>query len=116
MHAPLRVNVLAWAGLALILTSLGALVRTARAQDVDTPASGADGPPPVRPSIMFERWEENWSVLADPALRTEPFDDLKYIPLSSSDPLSYLSLGMDLRERYEASNLDLSLVGHGVGH
>jgi len=44
-------------------------------------------------------------VLADPALRTEPLDNLKYIPLSSADPNSYASLGLDLRERVESTQL-----------
>ena len=39
-----------------------------------------------------------------PALRTEPFDNLKYIPLSPTDPQSYMSLGMNLRERFESLN------------
>jgi hypothetical protein len=57
-----------------------------------------------RPSVGFNRWQEDWSVLADPALRTEPFDGLKYIPLSETDPDSYLSFGLNLRERYEAND------------
>jgi hypothetical protein len=59
---------------------------------------------PQRPAIGFNRWQEDWSVLADPRLRTEPFDNLKYIPLSDSNPLSYASLGANLRERYESNN------------
>jgi hypothetical protein len=59
---------------------------------------------PQRPAIKFYRWQEDWSVLADPALRTEPFDDLKYIPLSPNDPKSYISLGANLRERFESNN------------
>jgi hypothetical protein len=55
---------------------------------------------PARPAIAFNRWQEDWSVLADPNLRIEPLDDLKYIPLGS-DPKTYLSLGLNLRERYE---------------
>jgi hypothetical protein len=55
-----------------------------------------------RPDIQFFRWQEDWSYLADPANRTEPGDDLKYIPLNSDDPFSYLSLGLTLRERYES--------------
>ncbi len=57
-----------------------------------------------RPSVGFNRWQEDWSVLADPALRTEPFDGLKYIPLAGDDPDSYLSFGANLRERYEAND------------
>jgi hypothetical protein len=64
----------------------------------------ADAPPsPERPAIAFNRWQEDWSVLADPALRTEPLDDLKYLPLGA-DPKTYLSLGLNLRERYESSD------------
>jgi len=66
---------------------------------------------PERPAIGFNRWQEDWSVLADPDLRTEPFDALKYIPLAAGDPASYLSFGADLRERYEAN--DAPLFGTG---
>ena len=52
----------------------------------------------------MNRWQEDWSVLADPALRTAPLDALKYIPLSSEDPKTYLSLGGGLRERFETNN------------
>ena len=58
-----------------------------------------------RPQIHFNRWQEDWSVLADPALRTEPLDYLKYIPLSSGDPKSYVSLGLNLRERVESTQI-----------
>ena len=57
--------------------------------------------PVTRPLISANRWAEDWSVLADPALRTEPVDAGKYIPLSSRDPRSYVSLGFSLRERWE---------------
>jgi hypothetical protein len=58
-----------------------------------------------RPKIGLNRWQEDWSVLADPALRTEPFDNLKYISLSDADPNSYASLGLNLRERVESTQL-----------
>lgn len=60
---------------------------------------------------MFNRWQENWSPLADPALRTEPGDALKYISLSATNPASYLSLGLNLRERMESNDA----VGFGTG-
>jgi hypothetical protein len=59
---------------------------------------------PTRPAIMSNRWQEDWSVLADPALRTQPPDELKYIPLYLTDPKSYVSLGATLRERFESNN------------
>ncbi|MDH2384451.1 alginate export family protein [Bradyrhizobium sp. CER78] len=64
----------------------------------------------MRPEIQANRWAEDWSVLADPRLRTEPFDGLKYIPLWATDPKSYISLGATLRERFESNNA----AGFGV--
>lgn len=58
----------------------------------------------VRPSILFNRWQEDWSVLADPRVPREPLDSLKYIPLSADDSTIYLSFGADLRERFEAND------------
>jgi hypothetical protein len=75
------------------------LPSAARAEDTD------------RPAIEFNRWQEDWSVLANPAVPREPLDQLKYIPLSSSDPHTYLSLGADLRERFEANDA----AGFGIG-
>jgi hypothetical protein len=66
---------------------------------------------PTRPSIMFNRWEEDWSVLADPRVPRQPLDSLKYIPLSAYDPKTYLSFGGNLRERFEANNA----ANFGVG-
>ena len=67
---------------------------------------------PKRPAIKFNRWQEDWSVLADPALRTEPFDELKYMPLAPGDPKSYVSLGLTLRERVESTQI----APFGVGN
>ena len=67
-------------------------------------AGGAAEAAPARPDILFNRWQEDWSVLADPALQTEPLDSLKYIPLSGSDPDTYLSFGANLRERFETNH------------
>ena len=57
-----------------------------------------------RPAIKMNRWQEDWSALRDPALRTEPLDGLKYIGLSDVDPARYLSLGLTLRERFETND------------
>ena len=64
-----------------------------------------------RPKISSNRWQEDWSVLANPALRTQPLDELKYIPFYVTDPKSYVSLGATLRERFETNNAP----GFGVG-
>src|ERR1700684_1253665 len=66
---------------------------------------------PQRPAILFNRWQEDWSVLADPRGAPQPFDEFKYIRLSSVDPNTYLSCGADTRERFEANNAQ----GFGTG-
>jgi hypothetical protein len=63
---------------------------------------------------MFNRWQEDWSVLADTRVPREPLDSLKYISLSADDPESYLSFGANLRERFEANNA--SAFGTGPNH
>ena len=73
----------------------------ANAQESDR---GVDTTQPTRPTILPSRWEEDWSVLADPRVARQPFDNLKYIPLSPNDPKTYLSLGADLRQRFEAND------------
>jgi hypothetical protein len=66
---------------------------------------------PQRPVPLFNRWAEDWSVLSDDRVPREPFDDLKYISLSSEDALDYLSLGANARERLEI----LDAAGFGTG-
>ena len=56
-----------------------------------------------RPTILPNRWQEDWSALADPRLERARFDNLKYIPLSHADPGTYLSLGLNARERVETN-------------
>src|SRR6478609_8414781 len=59
---------------------------------------GGYGPSPYN----IERWNEDYSYLADPAARTDPFDPLKYIPLGRDD--FYLSLCGQARYRYDYFN------------
>ena len=88
-----------------ILGLLCAAAIPARADDA--PSDGA------RPRLQTNRWEEDWSVLADPALRTQAFDGLKYVPLPGGSPSQYLSLGLTLRERYEYNDAALfGIAGH----
>jgi len=72
-------------------------------------AGSSDQPVAQRPAISFYRWQEDWSVLADPHLRTEPGDTIKYISLSKTDPKRYLSFGLTVRERY--TSVDPALFG-----
>ena len=66
-----------------------------------------------RPAVLFNRWQEDWSVLANPCVPAKPLDGLKYMPLGG-DPDSYLSSGANLRERVEVN--DAPLFGIGAGH
>lgn len=80
-----------------------------------TAVAGADASPAStcnvkRPAVLFNRWQEDWSVLADPCVPHRPLDGLKYIPLGG-DPDSYLSLGLNLRERVETNNAPLFGIG-----
>jgi hypothetical protein len=83
---------------ALLAIALGAT--NARADEPADPVVTA----PARPAVLFNRWQEDWSVLADPDVPREPFDALKYIPLSPTDPKAYLSFGLNLRERFEGND------------
>lgn len=62
----------------------------------------SEEPVPTRPSYGSLRFEEDWSPLRDPALRTDPLDPLKWLPLNG-DGSAYLTLGGELRARYESS-------------
>jgi hypothetical protein len=74
-------------------------------------ATGACAQDAARPAIEANRWQEDWSSLADSAGPTQPLDRLKYIPLSASDPRAYLSFGATLRERFEANDAQQFGVG-----
>jgi hypothetical protein len=52
------------------------------------------------PAYKLLRYEEDYSYLKDPSRRTDFWDRIKYIPLCGRDHW-YLSLGGELRERYE---------------
>jgi hypothetical protein len=94
-------------GCAATVICLIAAPQVARADDPSSQTSST----PQRPAIMFNRWQEDWSVLADPRVPREPFDEFKYIPLSDTDRYTYLSFGADTRERFEANNAQ----GFGTG-
>jgi hypothetical protein len=90
------------------------MARPLAAQDAAADATSAT---PVqdaaaRPTLRSNRWQEDWSPLADPALRTQWGDALKYIALSTGDPGTYLSLGANLRERVEMSDA----ASFGIGN
>lgn len=111
LRTPLRRSVVFWPPSLLAGVVLCLATGPAQAQD----ATGTDTTPiPTRPAILFNRWQENWSVLADPRVPGEFLDSLKYIPLSPTDPSTYLSFGADARERFEAN--DAAGFGTGPNH
>lgn len=93
------------ARVAVALLAFAIMSSAPRARADDT------APVPERPPILFNRWQEDWSVLDDPRVPRQPFDSLKYIPLSATDPKTYLSFGADTRERFETN----STQGFGTG-
>jgi hypothetical protein len=110
---------------ACALLSIGlafALPDTASAADTETATGSAENtnaapaPPATtsceRPVILFNRWQENWSALANPCVPKAPLDALKYIPLSGNAD-AYISLGAVWRERLEIN--DAPLFGIGTG-
>jgi hypothetical protein len=63
------------------------------------PAASTE-PASARPQYQSLRYEEDWSALRDPSVRTDFWDPVKYIPLRTDG--WYLSLGGEGRVRYEA--------------
>jgi hypothetical protein len=69
-----------------------------RAQEVSDTARVPD-----RPAIMFNRWQEDWSVLADPRVPRQPFDFRNTSPLRRRMPTSISRWG-HVRERFETND------------
>jgi hypothetical protein len=61
----------------------------------------AEGPA-ERPAYKGSRFDEDWSPLRDPARRSDLLDPLKWLPLNE-DGSWYVTLGGELRARYESS-------------
>ncbi len=55
------------------------------------------------PPYTVVRWNEDYTYLRDPDKHDDFFDPIKYIPLDKAGDI-YLTLGGDLRERYELFN------------
>lgn len=69
-------------------------------RDTLAPAAPAEAWQP--PVLTLERYNEDWSTLADPANRTgAPTEKFKYIPLDASGN-DYLTTGLEVRLRDEA--------------
>jgi len=70
--------------------------------------------PSLPPSYQMLRFDENYSCLSNAVNRTDLFDPLKYIPLRTNDPSWYLTVGGELRERFEG-NYDPNFGIGGAG-
>src|SRR6516164_8395251 len=53
-----------------------------------------------KPQYSLMRYDDDFSYLREPACHTDFWDPLKYIPLNSQGDW-YLSLGGEIRQRYE---------------
>src|SRR5580704_5085814 len=73
--------------------------------------AATDEIPPVPPAYKPLRFIEDYSRLSNSPNRTDWLDPIKYMPLRTNDPSWYLTLGGELRERFEG-NHD---VNFGIG-
>jgi len=64
------------------------------------PAAAETGVPLKPPPYRLNRADEDYRYLRDPALQSDFWDPVKYVPLNESGR-SYVSLGGEARERYE---------------
>ncbi|HKU72356.1 MAG TPA: alginate export family protein [Pyrinomonadaceae bacterium] len=71
-------------------------------QSASTPTPTEFRPPPFQQL----RYLEDYSYLQDKSLCREPFDRLKYLPFRKGKPDWYLSIGGEIRQRYEAFRND----------
>ncbi len=75
---------------------------TTRATPIATiyPAEAA-GDGAVTAGYAIARWAENWTRYRDPALRDDPLDRLKFIPIGGRDDV-YLTLSGEIRGRVDS--------------
>ena len=83
-----------------VSAAIGGFVSPAFSQD----AAEAASPAAPRPAILFNRWQEDWSVLADPAVQREPFDDLK--PSLTLHPAPTLTLMLAAAGQWRETTAD----------
>jgi hypothetical protein len=69
--------------------------------------------PPAPPAYKILRFTEDYSSLSDPAKRGDLFDPIKYIPLRTNEPYWYLTLGGEVRERFEGNYAQNFGIGAG---
>ena len=68
-----------------------------------SPGARAASPETGDPFYRALRYNDDFRVLADPSKRSDPWDPLKYIPISTGPyGATYATLGGELRERFES--------------
>src|SRR5215813_15065647 len=82
----------------LLSSVLAVMPVVASAQELK-PEAEMPIPPPAYKNVL--RFDEDYSCLTNPANRTDFFDPIKYIPLRRDAPDWYLTLGGEVRERFE---------------
>src|ERR1700735_5097873 len=82
---------------------LGPLLFWVPAAAAQTPPSAVETPA-VPTSYDMLRFNESYSALAGGTNRGDWLDSIKYIPLQTGIPNSYLTFGGELRERFEGAN------------
>ncbi len=98
---------LAWA--AFLGTAACARAQQNPEQFFDPTGAAPERPATEPPAYNILRYEEDYSYLRDPANSTDWLDPLKFIPLDA-DGRVYLTLGGDMRQRFEHYS------GFGVGN
>src|SRR5437016_3835821 len=71
-----------------------------RAQDIAPPEESVTVPR----AYKILRWTEDYSYLSDVKKRSDLFDPIKYMPLRANEPDWYLTLGGEVRERFEGAH------------
>jgi hypothetical protein len=84
---------------AWLISILLALPSTLLADDMTNTNETVTPPPPYQPL----RYNESYAYLTNAANRIDWLDRIKYIPLRADEPLCYLTLGGELRERFEGN-------------
>src|ERR1700759_3091491 len=69
--------------------------------------------PPAPPTYKIQRFTEDYSWLSDQGKRSDWLDPIKYIPLRTNGPNWYLTLGGEVRERFEGNYPDNFGIGSG---
>src|SRR5262245_31559530 len=79
---------------------VAALATTLTSAGSDSVLAQTGGSPPTPPAYKQLRYDEDYSYLHDRAKHSDSFDAVKLIPFGSEDD-HYLSLGGEIRQRYE---------------